>query len=71
MQGFKQRRRLHGVSTLSSLSFWLPLPALTLDIFIVAERVSFKNPIPMTKSVDPDGTARYEPSRLDLHCLQT
>ena len=24
----------------------------------------------MTTSVDPDDTARYEPSHLDLHCLQ-
>ena len=24
----------------------------------------------MSKSVDPDETAGYEPSRLDLHCLQ-
>ena len=24
----------------------------------------------MPKSADPDGTARYEPSHLDLHCLQ-
>ena len=24
----------------------------------------------MVNSVDPDETARYEPSHLDLHCLQ-
>ena len=24
----------------------------------------------MTNSVDPDETAHYEPSHLDLHCLQ-
>ena len=24
----------------------------------------------MANSVDPDETARYEPSHLDLHCLQ-
>ena len=24
----------------------------------------------MSNSVDPDGTVLYEPSRLDLHCLQ-
>ena len=25
----------------------------------------------MANSVDPDETASYEPSHLDLHCLQT
>ena len=24
----------------------------------------------MANSIDPDETARYEPSHLDLHCLQ-
>ena len=29
-----------------------------------------KNELWMTNSVDPDETARYEPSHLDLHYLQ-
>ena len=31
--------------------------------------ISFKNQNRMANSVDPDGTAHYEPSHQDLHCL--
>ena len=31
---------------------------------------SFKNQTRMANKVDPDGTAHYEPSHQDLHCLQ-
>ena len=47
------------------------LPSLTLDTSIVANwgfSKKINNEIP--KSVDPDETARYEPSHLYLHCLQ-
>ena len=39
------------------------LPSLNLDTFIVANNR-------MANSVDPDEMAHYEPSHLDLHCLQ-
>ena len=32
----------------------------------VSQKIKYR----MTKSVDPDETARYEPSHLNLHCLQ-
>ena len=41
-----------------------------MDIPIFANRgFSQKLKPRMANSVDPDGTARYEPSHLDLHCL--
>ena len=46
------------------------LPSLHLDISIVANRGFSQNHTRMANSVDPDETARYELSHLDLHCLQ-
>ena len=36
---------------------------------IVANRISVKNLELMANCVDPDETAHYEPSHLELHCL--
>ena len=46
------------------------LPSPNLYTIIVAKRVSGKNQNQVASSVDPDGTAHYEPFHLDLHCLQ-
>ena len=47
------------------------VPSLNLDTFIVANRgFSQKINNRMANSVDPDETARYEPSHLGLQCLQ-
>ena len=45
-------------------------PSLNLDVPIVANRSLVKINNRMANSVDPDETARNEPSHLDLHCLQ-
>ena len=47
------------------------LSPLNLDISIVANR-GLKEKInnKMANSVDPDKTANYAPSNLDLHCFQ-
>ena len=37
---------------------------------IVSNRESVKNQNKVANNVDPDETAHYEPSHLDLHCLQ-
>ena len=47
------------------------LPSLNLDTSIVANRDITQNINNRTaNSVDPDVTVHYEPSHLDLHCLQ-
>ena len=46
------------------------LPALYLVMSIVFNRVVLLKVInKLANSVDPDETAHYEPSHLDLHCL--
>ena len=46
------------------------LPSLSLDMSTDADRgFSLKANHRRTNSVGPDETARFEPSRLDLHCL--
>ena len=45
-------------------------PSLYLDTSIVANRGLVKINNRIANSVDPDETAHYEPSHLDLHCLQ-
>ena len=49
----------------------MTFPGLHLDTSIVAHRV-FRSKIcsEMANSADSDETARYEPYRLDLYCLQ-
>ena len=49
---------------------WI-LPSLNLDTSIVANRVfSQNNNNIIANGVDPDEKSRYEPSHLDLYCLQ-
>ena len=45
------------------------IPSLNLDKSTVENRDVSKFKNRMTNSVDPDETACYEPSHLDLHCL--
>ena len=46
------------------------LPCLNFDISTNAKkRFNTKIKYRIANSVDPDETARYEPSHLDLHCL--
>ena len=45
-------------------------PSSNLDMSTASNRgFNKKSKIRMANSVDPDETARYEPSHLDLHCL--
>ena len=44
--------------------------SLNLDTSIVENRGFSLRSRTMANSVHPDETARYEPSHLDLHCLQ-
>ena len=44
---------------------------MNLDIFIVADKSESKINNRMADSVDLDETTHYEPSHLDLHCLQS
>ena len=48
------------------------LPSLNLDTPLLQIGVSAKNQLGKTNSVDPDEMAcyMYEPSHLDLYCLQ-
>ena len=43
---------------------------LNLDASIVANKDVSRKSKTIPNSVDPDETALYEPSHLDLHCLQ-
>ena len=50
---------------LSPLSFWT-LPYLNLDTSAFWSKINNR----MAKSIDPDETARRDPSHQNLHCLQ-
>ena len=58
------------LSTLSPLSLRLDSSLFKWTELLLHIGVSVKNQMQNTGNVDPDETIRYEPSLLDLHCLQ-